>query len=1052
MNNFLFLIILSTLYISSFSLNVESIKPNSVLSHFVRKTNELNLRDWLGKLVIDLPNDLIESKTKGYIENLTIYNITLESLITSRPERKSENEYGVKIKIRNAGINIKGKYTFLSSNPKNLLAKIYSLTIDLPFFLIKNESGFVSQVDTTGFNIDIDNAIIELDLDTNELLRNIVIGILRGVLGIIKSNVIEKQVIALLNEKLADAFQFVNNIILNGIQPDELIITVDEKDRADIKASPILGSVAYLLSNLTGANGPLSLNHIVNIFTYDTGIIHLKNIYDKEIKFEFNLTNKNNITLGNFEFNLDDLNISGLNTWKNFKGLEPYDSLSLYTFTDLLNLTINVTFSLKVKLFKESNLVLNDSILYEKADLRANLQNNTLNAFIQLPFNDARAKEYTNKECLNVDCVIDLVDSNGTGVTALSLNETFTYILLESKSGDDLEEDLDETVNRLTNLFITYFNEQIASLLNALLNTTVINLANQKINEFLYSKNCPGIEDPDNSEIDALYTSSAVVAAIFCFGALMFCTYFLSKYCDKKKNQNENEDKTNAKYCIENISIKWMKEFGRIDPEGASLFLNPKIPLFFRIFIPLAILLTIALFFSSNTGKGASVFVVLNVGRRVQVPSLFDFGLVNSVHDMWIAGSWFLSSLVAVFSGIWPYLKLILMLLTFFLPTSILSHRRREKILIFLDATGKYSILDSYVMIMMLVAFHFHVDIPLSEDSTAQKGSIVDVFVYAAYGFTTLIIGTLVSLSLSHIITHLHRSLDEHPDQNKGEKAESNKSIMSFAKVKCMKDTYFRLFISLCLITTLILVIVGSLVECFSFKFHGLAGYALDLLNIPSYNDYSIVSLGMMVPESYEDPNSAVIIFTQVIYFLSVLIIPLTFLLTLFILWFIPMSRRIQKIIYDIAEILNAWSCIGVFVLAIFASLMEIAQFAKFMVGDKCQDIDPIVQKYFSETLDGHDTCFEVQTYLKKGFWLFFGAAISFFINSFLILKVCRNALNERLPEHVKQFLKMKKKGGRTSNISDINDFSSSRETLVRVPNDEDGENNNIGNNNDDDE
>ena len=108
------------------------------------------------------------------------------------------------------------------------------------------------------------------------------------------------------------------------------------------------------------------------------------------------------------------------------------------------------------------------------------------------------------------------------------------------------------------------------------------------------------------------------------------------------------------------------------------------------------------------------------------------------------------------------------------------------------------------------------------------------------------------------------------------------------------------------------------------------------------------------------------------------------------------------------------------------------------------QELNPIIQKYFSETLGEHDTFFEVQTYLKKGFWLFFGAALSFFINSFLILKVCRNAL--RLPEHVKEFLKMKKKGDRTSNISNINDFSNSRETLVRVPNDEDGENNNIGN------
>ena len=85
-----------------------------------------------------------------------------------------------------------------------------------------------------------------------------------------------------------------------------------------------------------------------------------------------------------------------------------------------------------------------------------------------------------------MDCIIDLIDSNGTGISALSLNETFKYILLEVKEGGDLEEDLDDTISKITDLFITGFNEQIDILINVLLNTTLINLANKKLNEFLY--------------------------------------------------------------------------------------------------------------------------------------------------------------------------------------------------------------------------------------------------------------------------------------------------------------------------------------------------------------------------------------------------------------------------------------------------------------------------------------------------------------------------------------------------------------------------------------
>ena len=1043
----LFLILIVNMVYSSQNL------PYSILKSLIQykssqNSKDLYLREWLNKLTIDLPNELIKNETSGYIENLTIYNISLENLITTR-KKYIENKVGVELTIYKSALNIKGKYILREDNPKDFLAKISSLTVKLPFYLVKNESGLVTEVDTSGFTIDIENAQIELELDTSEMMRNLVVGILKAVLELIKTNIIEKNIIQTLNTKLSEMFQNVNDIILNGVYPEELNITIEESERADLRYSPIMGSLAYLLTNLTGINGKLSLNNLVNIFTYDTGIVRLKDLYEKEIHFEFNLTDENNTSSGNFEFTLDDPNISGLNTWKEFSALEPYDPLQLFTHTNLGNLTINVSFSLRVKLDNDSNLVNEEAILFEKAQLRTNLQNNKLNAMIQFPFNNKRSKEYTNQECLNLDCVIDLVDSNGTGITALSLNETFRYLTLEIKGGEDLEEDLSDAVEKLADLFISGFNNEIGLLINGLLNTSVINFANKKLNEFLYPKNCPGIPEPDDSQVDATITSISVISAGAAFLALMFCPYILGRACkkDNKANQENLIEQENiaelkdvknvpvdAKYCFDNIKIQWIKELGRIDPEGASLFLNPRVPIFFRIFIPMAILFSIALFISSNSGTGASVYIVFNLGRRIKAPSLFDFSLVNSVHDMWLAGSELLSTVVAVFSGVWPYLKLVLMLISFMLPTSILSHKRREKILLILDATGKFSILDSYVMIMMMVAFHFHVEVPLSDQSQAKEGSIVDIFCLAAYGFITLIIGTLISLFLSHVITHLHRHLDEHPDQNKGEKAENYKSIMSFAKNKCISDTPFRIFISSMIFVTLGLVIIGSVTKCFSFYFHGLAGYALNLLDYPDHRDFSIIKLGLDVRDVYENPDAPEIIFTQFIYFFTILAIPITFLVILIILWFVPMSRRAQKFLYSIAEILNAWSCIDVFVIALLAGVLQIAQFAKFMVGDKCDSIDPIIHNYFSKTLNGHDSCFEVQTYLLEGSWLFFAAAITFFIASFVILKVCRNALNERLPDHVKEYLKMKKNKSnddRISNVSNINDFSSSKEALV---------------------
>ena len=45
-------------------------------------TNSSSLRDWLGKLVIDIPNELIKEETDGLLEDLTIYGLYIDKIIT----------------------------------------------------------------------------------------------------------------------------------------------------------------------------------------------------------------------------------------------------------------------------------------------------------------------------------------------------------------------------------------------------------------------------------------------------------------------------------------------------------------------------------------------------------------------------------------------------------------------------------------------------------------------------------------------------------------------------------------------------------------------------------------------------------------------------------------------------------------------------------------------------------------------------------------------------------------------------------------------------------
>ena len=118
------------------------------------------------------------------------------------------------------------------------------------------------------------------------------------------------------------------------------------------------------------------------------------------------------------------------------------------------------------------------------------------------------------------------------------------------------------------------------------------------------------------------------------------------------------------------------------------------------------------LFLSSNLSIAATVRLRIHNsadgarGESITVPSVFDFSLLSTVAEMWVAGVYPLAILIAAFSGLWPYLKLMALGLCVALPTSLLTERRRHSILSATDVLGKWSFIDGSVLVLFIVAFH----------------------------------------------------------------------------------------------------------------------------------------------------------------------------------------------------------------------------------------------------------------------------------------------------------------------------------------------------------
>lgn len=442
-----------------------------------------------------------------------------------------------------------------------------------------------------------------------------------------------------------------------------------------------------------------------------------------------------------------------------------------------------------------------------------------------------------------------------------------------------------------------------------------------------------------------------------------------------------------------------LRELLRTDEDGASLFLHPQVSLFVRLFIPVLLFATIALFISSNTGVGASVFVYLTVGDvEVGLPSLFDFGLINSVTDMWTAGVYPLSILIAFMSGIWPYLKVVLMIGCWFFPVKWMKVSTRGSMLSWLDFLGKWSLLDTYVMIMMLVAFHFRIDFPVVNPDAVENSIRADIYVYPAYGFVSLIIATLISLLMSHIIIGIHRkTLPDTPGADCDDA--QNWRIIAFYSVKKLNPIFgwiVVIAIGIVLVLMFVFTIIGSVLNTFSFNFIGLAGWALPFLDINPNRAYSVITLTEEVPPSARRPNSFTVRFTQIIFILTAFVFPLLHIVSMIVLWLAPLTRKIQHYLYYVTEILSAWACIDVFTISIIAAVLEIEQFADFMVGDMCDFLNPIMEEYLYDVLKPYIKCFGVVAKLKSGCWILFITAIVYLILNFGLLRLVHFGLAVR--------------------------------------------------------
>jgi len=389
--------------------------------------------------------------------------------------------------------------------------------------------------------------------------------------------------------------------------------------------------------------------------------------------------------------------------------------------------------------------------------------------------------------------------------------------------------------------------------------------------------------------------------------------------------------------------------------------------------------------------------------------NVFSFTLTSSIDDFWSAKAYPLALIIAIWSGAWPYVKLLLLLVIWLHP---MKGPLRKKALVILDQLGKFSFIDLYVMIFMAVSFYITI-------AFTEFGVGVDmaIKVEIEQGVTLFAIMTLLSMFYSmlflyfHEQQHLHRlnaakrrhdeekkqpliisqskdhdavdaihvvpvKVDQHNEPEFDHMDCFEIEVQRYSELHRWKSTNsFKIYAfydaprSLCGLlwrVVFLMVCIANIVLCFEmlwtapvrYDIEGLAGWAMG----DNIRSSSVIGTVNALPSSTDSVPAAW--FCVVQYYMTVIAAPIIVSLVIVMVWLCPLNYKMHNVICHLLFPLQAWNAVDVFLVGTIAASVELEQVSEWILNTNyaklCGD-GGIFQKFLGAG------CFSVAGHLTYG-------------------------------------------------------------------------------------
>jgi len=407
------------------------------------------------------------------------------------------------------------------------------------------------------------------------------------------------------------------------------------------------------------------------------------------------------------------------------------------------------------------------------------------------------------------------------------------------------------------------------------------------------------------------------------------------------------------------------------------------------------------------------------------IEEVFDFTMLTSITNFWDGKAYALAILTAVFCAVWPFLRVFIQILLYFVPV---DEAERGRTLTWLDALGKWPLVNLFILCFMGVAFHLNALIKVP-GLVPRRPDLVDVGVevilaprFATYVF---VVGCALSILVSTLNVYIHRWAKHWEEASRTPRSVSvadtpytelrRPMVPAPRTVRYLKGYGYealcdrfhmpvpgKKYVYTPLAKTLVWMLIGftacttlagMLEVSLAFTFMGVIGNGL-VDEHDRYRAYSMLSIGVSI-ETDMGGKPMGTQFLTAMFFITALIGPLLRICGLTLMWFVPMRPQQQQGWFHIMEIIDGWSALDVFFVSTLAATLEIGDLSHSILGSSF----PNLEKLADDVLPSSGGLFVVKESLLNGMWLLLTAVLCEKLLSQFIVSQTAITVAERLAE-----------------------------------------------------